>query len=418
MAHYLLYKTYDLYLDLSFKKNQKMRITLALLCFLVIVMMGFSQEITVNLNKYKFPDYKRHQLELNFNTSGDIRKQTYEYLNNMNTWQTEDNSYATNNSSFQLGYDYNYLTRKRMDYINSTFSGSYSDTHSKYGDQKASASNPTITGVLNGFRRYYLIENTFFLEGLTNMNYNFYKSERKTPHAENDYFDKNNSFHISVGLGLGLGRMERVSDLWQASYILEKLNKQKALSRQLEERDIFEFATLASQLKNKRFLDFRIRRTYELKALDSLLHQQGLINESDIAYFTTLNDYWSYGNFPNRVSGVELKFWAAPDYTYYSSETKQYSPAYNSFNSNENQKTSLISNVSFNWTKQLNLYWERNLNAQVSYEILLDTIGNNFYYPDNDMRTNVNFGYGFYPNSRTDLHAAISYLRRTIESRN
>jgi hypothetical protein len=197
--------------------------------------------------------------------------------------------------------------------------------------------------------------------------------------------------------------MEKVSDLWQAYYILEKLKGQKSFVRELYEKDIFEFASFASKLKNKRFFDARLQKIAELQALDSLLHKQGLIEGSDISYFTTLNDYWNFADFRDRESGRVLKFWLSPQYSRYSYKSVGTSTQITT-------TTNLVSNLSFNCTKQLNLFWDRHLNILLSNETLIDKTGSNSdNYPKNLFHTDVNFGFDFFPDSRTSLSASVGY---------
>ena len=72
----------------------------------------------------------------------------------------------------------------------------------------------------------YIKEDKLFLEGLTNLSYWFDES-KSTFVNEEDRKSNQNYFNISVGFGAGTGRMEKVSDLWQTYYILEKLKDQK-----------------------------------------------------------------------------------------------------------------------------------------------------------------------------------------------
>jgi hypothetical protein len=336
-----------------------MRITLAMLCVLAASVAGFSQEKSFDLNKYKFPDYKRHELELNFNSSGYSNKSTSNYFTSTGENIKRDYSSYNNTSLLTLGYQYDYLTRKRIDMLSSTLKGDYAYSKTKNYDQKNVFSNPSIQWSLSGSSKYYLIEDKFFMEGYTNLNYYWDKSKR-TVTGSSDDISNDNFMDLSVGLGIGAGRIEKVSDLWQAYYLLEKLNKQGSFSRQMTEDDVFEFARLASRLKNKRFFDARLHKIEELKGLDSLLHQQGLVKESDISYFTTLNDYWSYGNFQDRQSGMELVFHASPNYA------RVYQKMDDIKARISNRSTIELSGM-FNYVKQLNLYWEQRIVANVSY---------------------------------------------------
>jgi hypothetical protein len=378
-----------------------MRVTLTMLCVLAISVAGFSQEKSFDLNHYKFPDYKRHELELNINSWGYMNKETHTFHSSGNM---EDIDYKSslNNSSLTLGYQYDNLTRKHIDFLTSTLSGDYQYSMSKDFNLKEVKSNPSLRWTLNGFRKYYLAENKFFVEGLTDMVISWDKSSRTFTSTPDEIHNQNNQ-SLSIGLGVGIGRIEKVSDLWQAYYILEKLNKQGSFNRQLEEKDVYEFARLASRLKNKRFFDARLQKIEELQGLDSLLHQQGLINESNITYFTTLNDYWSYGDFMDRQSGVELLFQAMPNYRRTSLKT-------NDDKAVASQKSSIVSRAEFTYTKQLNLFWERIIGASVSYESLLDSTGNYFYdAPDDKYNTHAYLSFGYFPDTRTAIHGSIGY---------
>jgi len=197
-----------------------------------------------------------------------------------------------------------------------------------------------------------------------------------------------------------------VSDLWQAHFILEKLKKEKIISKELTDENVYEFAYLSSSIKNKRFFDSRLRKIAELQSLDSLLRKQALVSESDISYFTLLNDYWSFGDFPDRQSGRVMKFWISPEYERaYSKNAPE-----NSYNPH---KTSLISTASFNCSKQLNLFWERRVNFSLSYEAVLDKSGIYYTsYQKNNLSPNLNFGFGFFPDSRTSISGYLGYSGR------
>lgn len=393
------------------KKPKIMTNTLVLLCLLASCVAGFSQEKSFNLNNYKFPNYKRHELELNFNSSGSKYKSTDKYFPSSGEMEKKEYLRSSNNSNLTLGYQYDCLTRKRIDYLSSTLEGIYD--YSKFKDYNVENfhSNPHILWLLNGSSKYYLTENKFFLEGLTELHISWSKTKGSMT-DQTGYNSNSNYQRLSVGLGLGVGRIEKVSDLWQAYYMLEKLNKQGSFTRQMTEDDVFEFARLASRLKNKRFFDARLHKIEELKGLDSLLHQQGLITESDISYFTTLNDYWSYGNFQDRHSGMELVFKASPNYqrsyskTNYNNNTES-----NSFGSNSEIELSGM----YSYIKQLNLYWQQGIGAGVSYESMLDSAGTYFSdVPDNRFFTHASLVYGYFPDSRTSISGSINYRGENI----
>ena len=384
-----------------------MKQTIATLFILGASLSGFGQDKNFDLSKYKFPDYKRQELEFNFGAAGMSNKRTMVEP----TVRDDTNvvsGYSNFNSNFDLNYNFNHFTRDRIDYLTSRLSGTYSYGMNQNYGETAKAYYPRIYWEMDGSEKAYQKEDKFFLEMLTHLDYSFIETKNTYSAATQENTQKNqNYFNVLVGFGAGTGRMEKVSDLWQTYYILEKLKAQKSLLRDPEEKDIMEVARFVSKLKNKRFFDFRLQKIAELQALDSTLRKQGLVSDSDMLYFTTLNDYWSYGNFPDRESGKVLKFSLSPMY------------AMNTEKSNVNDqyfaKFSLISNASFNCTKQVNLFWERKLSVWISNETLVDTTGGSFEdYRSNLFRTGANIGYGFYPDSRTSISGNLGYTGQNL----
>ncbi|HET6557463.1 MAG TPA: hypothetical protein VFG54_09130 [Prolixibacteraceae bacterium] len=385
-----------------------MRIQWALLCVVATSLAGFSQDKNFDLSKYTFPDYKRHEIELNFNS--EVRGNDYYYETPFRSddpgIMKVDQKNFYSNSDAALVYTYEKHTRKHIDLLYSSLSGLHH--YSKYNNTQEKRKTYEFEGSWNfsGSSRFYLTRDKLFVEGLSTMWFSYSDSKRTNePVGQNSMTDKrkSNTLSLSAGLGIGIGRLEKVNDFWQTYYILEKLNGQKSLRRELEEKDVFEFATLASILKNERFFDARLRKIAELKALDSLLKSQGLIENGDIAYFTTLNDYWSYGNFPERRSGGELKVQVMPEYTsnYWKNDELP---------STTSSHTNLVSKIQFEHAKQLNLYWERTFSLMASNSSRLATdeeLPDD--YPSNLLRTEARAGFGFYPNSRTSLKVEGSY---------
>lgn len=381
-----------------------MKQTIVSLCILGASLLVNAQDKNFDLSKYKFPDYKRHELNFNFNSTGSNYKNSYDEPSNngIGNIVRNVNSYYSSHSNFSLGYQYDYLTRNRIDQLHASLSGQYDFTKVHSSIENTKQMNPNLSLNFGGSRRYYLTEDKLFLEVAPDLGYNISEIKRTTGGIV-DTNNKSNSFNALIDLGVGIGRMEKVSDLWQAYYILEKLKGQNSLVRELDEKDIFEFASFASKLKNKRFFDARLRKIAELQAMDSLLHKQGLIKASDISYFTTLNDYWSFAYFRDRESGRVLKFWLSPQYSRYYYKSVGTS-------SQISTDTKLFSNLSFNCTKQLNLFWDRHLNVLLSNETLIDKTGSNSdNYPENIFHTDVNFGFDFFPNSRTSVSASVGY---------
>ena len=95
-------------------------------------------------------------------------------------------------------------------------------------------------------------------------------------------------------------------------FILEDLKKQGLLQREPTHAEINELANLAIYVKNQRFFDSRIKRIYELKSMDSLLHEQGLIANESIEYHTVLQDNWNFAVNSFRQTGWLFQYGIKP----------------------------------------------------------------------------------------------------------
>jgi hypothetical protein len=350
-----------------------------------------SQDKNFDLSKYKFPDYKRHLLEFNFNSNG-----------NSSSW-SDIYKQSNNTSGFNLSYNFVKSTRKRVESLSSTLNTSYD--FSKSVNESDKITNKYISGYfsIDASERYYLTEDKWFLE----IDPGFYSNiGRNTSDGTSTGKLKSstNYFGIELGLGAGIGRIENVTEFWQAYYILEGMKKQGLLSRQTSSDDVSQLATLSSQLKSKRFFDSRLKKIDEMKSLDSLMHVTGLVENSDISYFNTINDYWNFANIPTRQSGKLLKLLVTP------------LVSRNFYNLSNGEKhttntTSLRTALDFQCHKQMNLFWERFFYLNLSNNTTIDSDENIVYkYPKNFLRVNSNAGFDYYPNFRTQVRASVNYL--------
>ena len=366
-------------------------LTLVLWC----TVSSFSQNKNFDLSKYKLPDIKRHQLDLSFNLGG-----------GQNNY-TENDEVDIRNKHFnsEAFFDYNFYFNSRKKIINSTTSLSPSFLYKK--EKEGSTIEDTNRESEIHFNTkcessFFQNEKNLFLHIAPELIL-VHSKEKSKRNSETNFDYTYNSFEASVGLGIGKGRLEPVSDLWQSYFILESLNKDGLLNRELNESDIEEFATLSSQLKNKRFFDYRLRKIEEMKALDSLLHNQQLITNTNINYFTILNDYWSFANVSDRYSGSEIKFISTPRFYSWSNKNS------NSQNDRDESFFDITSKISFKNSKQINLFWERNLWCEVSSRNILDReedTANDF------LSGSIGFEYNYFPNFRTSIQSGLSVTAR------
>lgn len=393
-----------------------MKRIIAVVFILSISQLNNAQDKSFNLSNYKFPDYKRYELELNISSSGKFQK-------------FDESTYFDFNAFPNIGLTYENLTRKKIDYIYSSLYGQFdiNNDHSVYylnnepTDEYHDTNKTAITSGLDFYwdRQVYFNKSKIFIEISNYLQYGLHYDYKKDLHSYNNKIETDESknsrqrVNMKIGFGGGIGRIEKVNDFWQAYYMLEKLRGQKSLAREFGEDDIYEFATLVSQLKNKRFFDSRLRKIAELQELDSFLHTKGLVENTNISYFTTLNDYWSYGSFGERKSGTVLKVLLGPEYeTYFIKNNEENSTILDQFY--------LTLTPSLESYKQLNLYWERHFKLSVAsrayhYQTIEEDYYGIYYISEygNLLKANAELGYGFFPDSRTSLNFAIGYLGET-----
>lgn len=221
---------------------------------------------------------------------------------------------------------------------------------------------------------------------------------------------------LSVPLRVGKGRIERVEDARQAIYILENLSKRKVLSRELTGEEIDAFARVISAVKNKRFFDARLRLIDEVTAVDSFLVASGALASGGAAYFTTLYDYWMYGDLFERKSGTEISGGVTPSFGYsrYESPILFDSGIVDLYESRR-RMPSISADVRFDFERPLNLYWQNSAWVSLSGKYLLEKywekdqgdIRSDRKEKNYQARLAGRYAFGYYPNSRTNINLGI-----------
>lgn len=363
---------------------------------------GYAQDKNFDLSKYKFPDYKRHELEFSFNSNGSNSKSYYLIPATSSYNESLDNTIRSNfYSNLQGYYYYTNFKRNRIDRISASINGNYQFSKYENVGSYYKNSQPHLETYIDAKRRNYITEDKFFWEGSTHVGVSLNK--RKTSYGDRPMENSTgNYFSFNTGIGIGTGRIEHVNDLWQGYYILEKLKQQNSIKQDLKEGDIYEFSRFISKLNNKRFFDYRLRKIAELQALDSVLRKQDLLINDDITYFTTLNDYWSFPIYFDRRTGKEIGFNATPKYYHNYDKSNSYKNTSNSF--------FLESMFYFDHSKQINLNWERNFHFDIINTTLLSKEGNeNTNTKKNQIATIASLDYGYFPNTRTRVQFRGNY---------
>ena len=393
---------------------KKTLITSCVLCFFVGVnplSLSAQEYNNFDLSKYVTPDIKRNRLDFGFSSNGNF----------IDNFDREKSSllFGQLNSSFESIID----TRRKVTSLNLNLNLNGTYTSSKNNDYLNSTSNNYIykDGLNFSYIGKYFNSSNYFISVGTNfrmnnqlVNYNK-KSDlilkQKSSNTSSDY-------GLTTSIGIGFGRIESVEDARQALYLIKELSKNGVLNRELSADETFQLAQQMSIVKNKRFLDSRLRKIDEITSVDSFLLDNNLIQQSDARYFTTLYDIWENGALFQRKSGhaFELKIepgigfrqsndnnnWFSPDSTYWSNFTNKSYGANLSFN--------------YNLEKPVNLNWQHSVRSSMgssSYSYLGNSSQsssqneNSSNFNTSALYINGGYSIGYFPTTRTNLVLGI-----------
>ena len=95
---------------------------------------------------------------------------------------------------------------------------------------------------------------------------------------------------FALTLGIGKGRLENVTDMQNALWLSKSLEEAGRFSHTLSAAELNELGKTITKANNTRVLDARKRTQFILETIDNYFQQNGLINRTDIKYFSNLND--------------------------------------------------------------------------------------------------------------------------------
>ena len=271
--------------------------------------------------------------------------------------------------------------------------------------------------------RFYKKNKWFFEIGNTLSNE---LSSQKNSDTVNNLNSSDIKVNNTVTLGIGKGRIERVQDAQVALYIINDLKAQGFLNAEPDRATVEKLARLITDINTKRVFDFRRRRIYELTRLDSFLRSSGLVTQTDIRHFTTVNDNWSLAFNPYRLSGSNWYVQLKPGADYTRRKYNEKTTANNYASTSDNFSFSLSPVAGYEKYVPLNLKWQLNMGISFAYQIIknnshyknvfngVESSNYNDYY-DDLWTLNGFYSVGFFPNNRTQLAATLnlSALRRT-----
>lgn len=362
----------------------------------------FSQYNDIDLSKYKLPELDRRTLETNYNISG---------LNS----SLDGDRYNRYSTQFDLNYNRFQNTRIYQKETDLRFNFDFITFNNKEnGNLQAKRNYLTPNLYYNGKYRHYNDRLFFFETDLILGSQYIHSSYFSMPENGNLNKSITNTLDLIsfVPFKFGKGRIEPIQDFRQAIYIIEELTKIGKITHGKSEEQIVEFAQLISKLKNDRFFDSRLRRIAEITSLDSFLISDGFVSTQDVEYFTTLNDYWVYGNRPIRNAGTRVSGVVRPGY-YYPGLFDDISVSNNNTLKYINSLLMLDGGIEVKHEKPINLYWQNTMDLNLFMGIFEGRYRDLFDTEEYKVRTpNFNVSYsqniGYYPNTRTDINFGYS----------
>ena len=170
---------------------------------------------------------------------------------------------------------------------------------------------------------------------------------------------RNGQYTIVINTGIGKGRLENITDMQNALWLSNALQTANSLLQPLSATELNELGRTITTANNTRVLDTRKRTQFILETVDNYLQQNGLINKTDIRYFSHLNDILFFAFNSSRLSGTEKFIRFTPGIAGYGTNQTQ--------NSNINKYERKFNNKSVALATGINKYTPQNLIHQNNY---------------------------------------------------
>ncbi len=403
---------------------------------LLFVVFGIQQQSFAqdkfSLKDYQNPDYLIKSLDFSYDLG------TNNYWQNSQIKEVSDISQAMNNVNSGLNFTYRSIKNNRkyqgLQTAGLTMNGNW--IHSKLKDENLSrtTNNRQMAGLLTvvSENRFYNSTQQFLeIDANISGGINEYKNTQ-TSDPQNTYpvinLNRNSqySYSIEVPVLLGKGRIEAVQDARLAVYLLEDLEKAGVLKQPANADETLELARFITLTKNKRHFDSRLRKIAEITSIDSFLMARNLKDASNAAWYTLLNDNWDYANGPVREAGSRFSMGLAPLFSLnnqYSTENHLDTVQGGAEYETEHITQANLHNLALRFMSEyrleypINQQWQRSTTLKAGYTLAQSNLLEENLYGDSllsvyrlDTRAphlmfQLAQGFGFYPNSRTELTA-------------
>ena len=383
-----------------------------------------AQNNTFKLSDYKNPDYLYQAMDLQFGLNSGM------FLNKNSN--ASNSSAASLNSQILASYSRVANSPKSQAEGHISINGGIGSTTSKYKPENSisyeksqNKSFSHLEGInIEGVKRFYNEKQNYFEANIALTTSNQNNSQENKTYSTGTWTNQNESSGkyfssaLAGSLLLGKGRIEQVQDARLALYLLDDLHTLNRAKRTATDEDIISLAQLITSLKYKRFFDSRLQKIAEIEAIDSLMQNKNIALSPDAAYFTSLNDNWDFANNPVRYSGNRLftgfeGSWGY-DYTY---NFAKYQPddisgektlKGNSAGvylvmglAHENPKTIRWQN-SARFKAGIGIRQSSETEKEIN-DITQDTESSAYADAVPSVKVSADYGFGYYPNSRTWL---------------
>ncbi len=351
-------------------------------CISLLFVLGFLSMLKgqYNYDLYKFPETKVRGLNLNFNSFG-----------NYSDFKLSPGLEARS-LRYDIGADFfefvNTSKKQKTDLVSFENDYHYSDFSFLPNFEKTKAFNMKV--LKNQINRNYLNDTASFL-GLKGK---FFEVNHRLSLNFNDDLNLSNALAgANISLGLGFGRLEPVSEVFDAHFLMNDLLEAGVIGAKFSEEELYELAALMASVKNRRVFDFRRANIYQLSELSKWLTSKGI--DQNIKTFTILNDNWT-GNFTaQRVNGkrltVHISPWAQQNwYKYDNSNNRQ-----NEFSGGA------VASISYVNAKNKNLFFGTETSLRLSHGL-----HNSVRQANNVTTMTGSYGVILNPNSRTTFSVA------------
>jgi len=345
-------------------------VTLAFLCTIT----GYGQVDTIDISKYRLPDFKFQTLQID----GNINQR-------MNT----DFEETVHNYSIQPrgSYFFQENTTSRQRFISASSSGSYISRRtitSQRENNTALRLNYSHTDLYHREKSYIEVAPRIFSSYTNNV-------ERRSLDAFGEIF-----------IGFGKGRIEDVRDMTIAYFTIKSMRNNGILKRDLSQEEMESLATIITQARNQRLLDFRIMRINEIERIDSIFRKNDWVHNFGPKYFTALYDIRYFGITNIRNNGNRWSIGILPSAEYLYSRSKEF------MISSDLSVLGLGPSVRYISSRPISVKWQRDVSVTGEYIFSKEFRDESANLTSRDAILNARISYGYFPNTRTNMSFAFN----------